>query len=273
MGKDSIEKKEAIGLIPAAGRAVRISPLPCSKEIYPIGFKRNDSQSLARPKGICEYLLEPMRKSGVKKAFLCFRSGKWDILSYLKSGSALDMHLAYLVTELPFGVPYTVDAAFPFIKGKQVVFGFPDTIFQPDDAFTHLMKKQLSSNADIVLGLFPALNPQKVDMVRLDDDDNVCDLQIKPSHTDLKFTWIIAVWEDTFTRFLHDFVTKHYERMSINKCVSCSNDSIEIHLGEVIQAAIKAELNVENVIFRNGSFLDIGTIEDMVKATQDFSHL
>jgi glucose-1-phosphate thymidylyltransferase len=31
--------REIIGLIPAGGVAERLSPLPCSKEIYPIGFK------------------------------------------------------------------------------------------------------------------------------------------------------------------------------------------------------------------------------------------
>lgn len=273
MGNDTIDTKEVIGLIPAAGLAARISPLPCSKEIFPVGFKKDDLHILKRPKAICEYLLEPMRKSGVRKAYISFRNGKWDIPAYLGSGGLFDMQLAYIITELPFGVPYTLDSAFPFIQGKKVVFGFPDTIFQPDDAFVQLIEKQRLSDADIVLGLFPASNPKKVDMVVLDDDKKIRQLRIKPSKTDLTYTWIIAVWEWTFTDFLHDFVTKHHEELTKKNKGSGLNGSAEIHLGDVIQAALNSKLNVENVIFENGSFIDIGTIEDMVRATRNLSHL
>ena len=53
-------KREVIGVIPAGGQGIRISPLPCSKEIYPIGF--DESQEM-RPKVACHYLLEKMRAS------------------------------------------------------------------------------------------------------------------------------------------------------------------------------------------------------------------
>ncbi len=45
MRKDRPERKESdvIGLIPAGGQAKRLSPLPCSKELYPIGFGRTDA--------------------------------------------------------------------------------------------------------------------------------------------------------------------------------------------------------------------------------------
>ncbi len=45
MRKDRPERKESevIGLIPAGGQAKRLSPLPCSKELYPIGFERTDA--------------------------------------------------------------------------------------------------------------------------------------------------------------------------------------------------------------------------------------
>ncbi len=47
-------QREIIGLIPAAGQATRLAPLPCSKELYPIGLERGG----ARPKVVCEYLLD-----------------------------------------------------------------------------------------------------------------------------------------------------------------------------------------------------------------------
>lgn len=34
------DHQDMVGLIPAAGNATRLQPLPCSKEIFPVGFHR-----------------------------------------------------------------------------------------------------------------------------------------------------------------------------------------------------------------------------------------
>jgi glucose-1-phosphate thymidylyltransferase len=52
---------EVIGLVPAAGRARRIAPLPCSKELYPIGFQRMKGMEELRAKVVSYYLLEKFR--------------------------------------------------------------------------------------------------------------------------------------------------------------------------------------------------------------------
>lgn len=72
-------QQEVIGLLPAGGQATRISPLPCSKELYPIGFRPQADGSL-RPKVVSHYLLEKMRLAGIRKAFFLLRPGKRDIL-------------------------------------------------------------------------------------------------------------------------------------------------------------------------------------------------
>jgi glucose-1-phosphate thymidylyltransferase len=145
-----------IGLIPAAGTADRIAPLPCSKELYPIGFQSIDAGCGVRPKVVSQYLLEKMRLAKIAEVYIVLRKGKWDIPEYFGDGKALNMHLAYLMMNLPFGVPYTLDQAYPFVKNSMVVFGFPDIIFQPDNAFASLLARQAESSADLVLGLFPA---------------------------------------------------------------------------------------------------------------------
>ena len=53
--------QEVIGLVPAAGQGTRISPLPCSKELYPVGFRQVDEKGTVQPKVVCHYLLEKMR--------------------------------------------------------------------------------------------------------------------------------------------------------------------------------------------------------------------
>jgi glucose-1-phosphate thymidylyltransferase len=65
---------DIIGLIPAAGQATRIAPLPCSKEIYPVGL-----QSVAgsvRPKVVCHDLLQHMERAGIRKVYVVLREGK-----------------------------------------------------------------------------------------------------------------------------------------------------------------------------------------------------
>jgi dTDP-glucose pyrophosphorylase len=42
----------------------------------------------------------------------------------------------------------------------------------------------------------------------------------------------------------------------------------ELFLGDVIQAAIQKGERVENVLFRDGGYIDIGTPEDLAAAVQ-----
>jgi glucose-1-phosphate thymidylyltransferase len=79
----------------------------------------------------------------------------------------LNMNMGYLIISLPFGAAYTLDQAYPFVQDAVVAMGFPDILFQPDDAFVRLLARLEASNADVVLGLFPTEEPQKAGMVIL----------------------------------------------------------------------------------------------------------
>ncbi len=253
---------EVIGLIPAAGRAARIAPLPCSKEVYPVGFRPATGEHSERPKVACQYLMEQMRAAGVTKAYIVLREGKWDIPAYLQDGALLDMHLAYLMMGLPFGVPYTLDQAYPFVRDAIIAFGFADILFRTANGFGQLLTHQVSRNADVVLGLFPAPHPQKVDMVELDDAGRVLRIVARPSQTALSYTWDIAVWTPAFTQFLHDHVA--------TREVSSSAQP-EVSLGEVVQTAINGGLRIEGVPVSNEPYLDIGAPEDLVSAVRHFT--
>jgi glucose-1-phosphate thymidylyltransferase len=76
-------------LLPDGGKAKRVEPLPCSKEIYPIGFHRGTKKLAKPPKVVSHYLFDKMRLANVTKAFIVLRSGKWDIPSYYGSGKLL----------------------------------------------------------------------------------------------------------------------------------------------------------------------------------------
>lgn len=255
-------------MLPAGGKATRIAPLPCSKELYPVGFRPVDQGRSLRPKVVCHYLLEKMRLAGALKAYVILRKGKWDIPAYLGDGTMLDMHLGYLILNLPFGVPFTLEQAYPFVQDAMVVFGFPDIVFHPDDAFVKLLDQQEKSDADIVLGLFPAHQPHKMDMVDLSAHGRVRKIVIKPVQTDLRYTWIIAVWTSTFTHFMHEYVMSMQRTIMKDKPGTDIKEQKEIFLGDVIQAAIQDDLRIDTVLFPDGNYLDIGTPEDMAKIVQ-----
>ena len=225
-----------------------------------------------RPKVVTHYLLEKMRLAKITKAFIILREGKWDIPSYFGDGKMLDMQLAYLMMDLPFGVPYTLDQAYPFVKENIVALGFPDILFQPDDAYLKLLSKQEESNADIVLGICPASQPEKTDMVEIDANGKIRSIHIKPEKTQLTYAWEIAVWTPDFTRFMHDYVLSRQQKLKKNK-IDASKEQSELHVGDVIQAAIQDNMQVDSVIFKNGSCLDIGTPEDKIKAVQSTCHV
>jgi glucose-1-phosphate thymidylyltransferase len=251
------DPREVVGLLPAAGYAARLAPLPCSKELLPIGYRLLDGEPDKRPKVACHYLLERMQAAGITKAYIVIREGKWDIPAYLRNGEMLQMDLAYLITTLPFGPPYTLDAAYPFVREMNVAFGFPDILFAADRAFQQLLSQQAIDDADIVLGLFPGDQPERMDMVEIDERNWVRDLVIKPRQTQLRYSWDVAVWSPTFTEFLHQHLAA---------LVFSAASRPELSVGEVIQAAIKANLKIKGVPVSEEPYLDIGTAAGLAEA-------
>ena len=252
-------EREVIGLIPAAGQGTRLAPLPCSKELYPIGFRPESQVRRMYPKVVCQYLLEMMRLADISNVYIVIREGKWDIPAYLGDGSNLGLNLAYLMMRLPFGVPYTLDQAYPFVRDAVIAFGFPDIVFESDDAFVQLVTRQLTGDIDAVLGLFPANRPQQMDIVDLDDQGRITRLFIRPPQTHLRYTWGIAVWTPGFTRFMHEYLASIRES---------AEEQSELFLGEVFNAAIQKGLKVEGVLISDKPYLDIGTGDDLLEAVK-----
>ena len=252
----SNSRGDVIGLLPAAGRASRLAPLPCSKEVYPIGFEF--FEGTRRAKTACHFLLEKMRAAEITKAYIVLRQGKWDIPAYFCSGSLVDMRLGYLVAGPNCGPPCTLDEAYDFVRHAVVAFGFPDILFSGDDAFRRLLSHQARSDADIILGLFPADQPQKMDMVELSEEGHVTDLIIQPPVTELRYSWDVAVWTPEFTEFMHRYLTTK------------ESATREISVGHVIQAAIREGMRSEGVEVSDEPYYDIGTPEGLSRAIRRF---
>jgi glucose-1-phosphate thymidylyltransferase len=251
-----------VGLVPAAGSATRLGPLPCSKEVLPLpaaadAVAGEAARAVVRP--AMAHLLDGFAQGGVARAFVVVRDDKWDVPRALRQ---LDcgVDLAYVVVgETPSPV-HSLARAVPFVRDQVVALGFPDILFAPHDAYGPLLERLLAGTADVVLGLFPTEQHEKTDMVELADDElagddgavAVRDLVIKQPSRGLRYTWSIACWRPRFTEVLAKAAT--------------AAPHAALHVGDVIRTAIARRLRVEGVPFDDGSYLDIGTPEDLVRA-------
>jgi glucose-1-phosphate thymidylyltransferase len=255
-------ERNVVGLLPAGGHATRIAPLPCSKELYPIGFRPEEASGEARPKVVSHYLLEKMRFAGITKAYFVLRPGKWDIPAYFGDGSMLNMHLAYLILGCPFGVPFTLDQAYPFVRDVRVAFGFPDILLHAEDVFEKLLARHSESGADLTLGLTPVDQSPRFDKVDVDRNGAVREIHLGLSDTRFRYGWAIAVWNPNFTEFLHEYVKDR---------VSTAAEGPELSAGHAIKTALHAGLRMHALSVDEEPYLDIGTPEGLAKAVRRFA--
>jgi len=261
--------KDIVGLIPAGGVGSRIAPLPMSKELFPIGFQAMKGKGVLKPKVVSHYLLDKFAKAGIRKTFIIIRHGKWDIPAYYRDGASVNMHLGYLMMKDPFGPPFTLDQAYPFVQNQIVAFGFPDILFGPEDVFQQLLRRLSSEQSDVILALYKAHNPQMMDMVDIRGNGKVHGIYLKPSKTNLKLAWLCAVWTPVFTDFMHKFLQIYkkniVKRDEANKKTKKQKD---LTVGAVLQAGIKKGLKVYGVTFPKAKYLDIGTPQGLLASVK-----
>jgi glucose-1-phosphate thymidylyltransferase len=241
-----------VGLIPAAGLATRLGALPCSKEILPLPQPGSDKTNRIRVVADC--LLDAYKSAGIEDVYFIIRKGKWDIPAFYGDGYPLGLNITYLMMRHPFGTPFTLDQAFPFIKDKRIALGFPDIQFSPGNVYQQLLSKQTKTNADVVLGLFPPDNPSKFDMVDFSPSGQVKRIDIKPIKTNLEYGWICAVWTPTFSSFMHEFLAKALAENELE-------NAPEIYVGTVMQAALREGMTITTEIFPAGEAIDVGTTD------------
>ncbi|MHB0875605.1 MAG: sugar phosphate nucleotidyltransferase [Anaerolineae bacterium] len=252
---------DIVGLIPAAGIARRISPLPGSKELFPVGFHETtvDGCLQLRPKVVSQYLVESMARAGAHRIWMVLGKGKWDIMQYYGDGTGFGAHVAYLVTDRLWGMPYALDEAWPWLDAATVLFGMPDTIFAPRDAFTQMYASHVQSGADVTLGVFPTDQPQRLCPVQMDSKHTVTGMTDKPAHTEQMNTWGCACWSPRFSDFMHEYL------------LAQTPGAAEVVLASVFRAAIEKGLLVRGVEFAGGEYIDVGSPGDLVLAVRRFS--
>ncbi len=249
-----------VGIIPAAGKGTRLSPFPCPKELFPVGYQDYLVQGVIqkRPKVISQYLVENIIRAGAERLIFILGEDKHDIMRYYSDGSRFCVDIAYLFQEKLYGMPFALNLARRWVNNDLVLFGMPDTIIEPKDAFQQLLKKQKETSADLVLGLFTTDNPTKFGMVDIDDQGNISTIIDKPLTTSLQFMWGCACWSSKFTEFLDSYLQSH------------PYAGKEIVLGDIFSSAIDSGFMAKAVTFPDGQYIDIGTVNELDSALKKF---
>jgi len=242
------------GIVPAAGAGTRLSPYRAPKELIQVGYRAVGGQLL--PKAAIEHVLTAMAAGGADRAFVILSPAKWDLFRYLGAGEHLGMDLAYLCQEEPLGMPHAIDLATPFLAGRTVGMGMPDTIVAPHDCFAQLFDFHEGTRADLSLGVFPTTEPQTLAPVVIEPGSHrVLAITDKPIDPPAANTWGIVAWSGLFTELLHDYVA-----------ATLREPTGELLLSEVFADAVTAGLRVHALAFGSGAFHDIGKPANVMRA-------
>lgn len=246
---------EFIGLIPAAGKGVRLQ-LPYPKELYPI-IRDN------RYKPISQYIVENLTSSGVQHIVFVINETKHQLIGYFGNGSRFNCNFSYVVQEqrednnqsTSPGLAHALNSAHHLITGKTVCFGMADTIITPINIYQMLMESA-SSTDDVLLGIFPTDRPEKGALVRMDNNGRVFRIDDKPKNPDMKSTWGVIIWRPRFTNYLKSQI-----------------DSGVYDFAQIMNNAIQAGLNFHGKFLPDATYSDLGTYDEIVELERKQSAL
>jgi glucose-1-phosphate thymidylyltransferase len=239
--------EEIIGLIPAAGKGLRLG-LPYPKELYPV--IRNNHY-----KPISQFVLSNMTLAGVHHIVFVINETKHQLMGYFGDGHRFGCNISYTVQETTNGhdkstspgLAHALDSAYHLTKGKTVFFGMADTIMQPNDVFKNAFASAQPED-NVILVLFETEHPEKFGMVRKDHNQRVVEIVDKPASTELTEMWGCIIWRPSFTEYLHECVSQGVSDFA-----------------NIMNSAIANGQRFRGYHVDNGVYIDLGTYEEIME--------
>ena len=246
-------EKNAIGLIPAAGKGVRLG-LPYPKELYPV--IRNNHY-----KPIAQFVVDNLIEAGLEHIVFVVNETKHQLIGYFGDGHRFGCNISYVVQEridrqnksTSPGLAHALDSAYHLTRDKTVFFGMADTIMQPKDAFTRAYSVA-SPEDDVILILWATERPEKFGMVNYDANGRVLEIIDKPQQTDLTEMWGCIIWRSRFTEYLHQ----------------CVREEGISDFARIMNSAMSAGMNFRAVHMDDGVYIDLGTYEEIIELDRRF---
>jgi dTDP-glucose pyrophosphorylase len=224
------------GIVPAAGHGSRMQPLAFSKELLPVGSRRDGNRD--RPRAVSEYLIERLVLGGATKLCFVISPGKSDIMEYY-GGGAFSARAFYSVQAEPSGLCDAIFRALPLIgPDEQVLVGLPDTIWFPDHGLQQLPDGELS------FLLFPVQNPELFDAVVL-DGERVVEIQVKQPGASSTWVWGAFKMTGAILAELH--------------ALWCTRTPQDEYVGTLVNAWLAAGGRARGIC-AGTSYVDVGTV-------------
>jgi glucose-1-phosphate thymidylyltransferase len=225
------------GIVPAAGQGSRMQPLAFSKELLPVGSRRDGERE--RPRAVSEYLVERLVLGGADKLCFVISPGKSDILEYY-GGGVFGADVFYAVQPQAAGLCDAMFRALPLIGADEhVLVGLPDTIWFPDDALERLPGGELS------FLLFPVDRPELFDAVVFDDRGRVHEIQVKRQNASSSWIWGAFKMPGAVLSQLHDLWNARGRQ--------------DEYVGTLVNAWIAAG-GAAHAVCAGQSYVDVGTV-------------
>ncbi|MCC7176488.1 MAG: NTP transferase domain-containing protein [Bryobacterales bacterium] len=248
-------EERLIGLVPAAGKGVRLN-LPFPKELYPVA-------GVGGYRPAAQFVLDNLQVAGVNHVVLVINETKHQLIGHFGDGHRFGLTLSYVVQEpLPQnnsstspGLAHALDCGYHLTRGKTVFFGMPDTIMEPREVF-RLMREEARDQDDAILALFPTTRPEKFGMVRTGDEGRVEQVIDKPRETDLTHMWGCIMWRPRFTEHLHESVQKRGIA----------------DFAQILNEALSLGMVLRSVRLDEGTYCDLGTYEEIADMEKERRH-
>jgi dTDP-glucose pyrophosphorylase len=239
-----------LGVIPAAGAARRLQPLPFSKELLPVGSQLKDGSE--RPRAVSEFIVERLITAGATRLCFVVAPRKLDIITYY--GASVDgVPVCYVIQPEPTGLCDAIFCGVPFAAADEsIAVGLPDTVWFPTDGLAALPDQQLA------FLLFQVDHPQFFDAVVTDERGSVREIQVKSAQATTDWIWGAFRGPAAVFRELH--------------ALWCERGRTDEYLGPLVNEYIARGANVAAV--RAGtSYVDIGTVTGYRRAFADLQNL
>jgi dTDP-glucose pyrophosphorylase len=239
------------GIIPAAGNGTRIQPLAFSKELLPVGSRR-DERGVERPRAVSEYLVERMLRAGAER--ICFVISPWksDILQYY-GGDFGRATIAYTIQTQARGLCDAIFRPLPLLPpDDSVIVGLPDTVWFPDDALCRVPADTLS------FLLFPVERPELFDAVLTDEVGRVQEIQVKSAEARSRWVWgafraPVRVMQALHTLWRQRGLQDEYIGTLVNAWLAAGGEAVGVRAG--------------------ASYVDVGTLHGYREAMHLLSDL
>ncbi len=225
------------GVIPAAGLGTRIQPLAFSKELLPVGTRRDGETD--RPRAVCEYLIDRMLLAGATRICFVISPAKTDIMNYF-GGQIGNAAICYAIQQNPSGLCDAIFTALPFVSPQDdVLIGLPDTVWFPENGFRELPERVFS------FLLFPVTRPELFDAVITDDGDRVREVQVKTPGASSNWVW------GAFRMPVNDLANLHRLWLERNQQ--------DQYIGTLVNEYIRRGATVR-AVRRGHRYVDVGTL-------------